>query len=247
MCFNSPVNPQISFKGLRSRASENPHGWGIAFYPDQAAQVIKEPLKGNESQLSDFLENYPFLRSKIFLAHVRHSSLGGIAYRNTHPFNRELQGLEYVYAHNGTLNDYKDLELGRFYPLGDTDSEYVFCHILKCIEDEKFVKWDNTTFEWLEQLFIKINNYGPFNCFLSDGKHLFVYRDKEGARKLYYIHRKSPYTGLKLKDRDFRIELKEKKKDEVGYVIATNALTEEDWHVVTPGKLMVFTNGELIF
>ncbi|MDP3065389.1 MAG: class II glutamine amidotransferase [Methanobacteriaceae archaeon] len=247
ICFANRVNPKISFRRLCSRASENPHGWGLALYPDQAAMVIKEPLKGSESQLSDFLEKYPLLRSRIFLAHVRNSSQGGVAYRNTHPFTRELQGREYVFAHNGTLTDYQDLELGRFQTLGDTDSEYIFCYLLKRIEEQKIDLMDFDNFSWLKNIFRDINCYGPFNCFLSDGENLFTYRDQDGARKLHYLLRKTPYTDLKLKDDDFKIEIREKKKDDVGYLVATNPLTDEDWQPLKPGELLVFRRGELIF
>jgi len=44
MSFNLPVRPNISFRGFRHRGESNPHGWGIAFYPDESAQIIKEPI-----------------------------------------------------------------------------------------------------------------------------------------------------------------------------------------------------------
>ena len=45
MSFNLPVTPNISFKAFRSRSERNPDGWGIAFYPDESVQIIKEPTK----------------------------------------------------------------------------------------------------------------------------------------------------------------------------------------------------------
>jgi len=38
MSFNLPVRPSISFRGFRHRGEENPDGWGIAFYPDEAGR-----------------------------------------------------------------------------------------------------------------------------------------------------------------------------------------------------------------
>ncbi|NLA46971.1 MAG: hypothetical protein GX866_05445 [Firmicutes bacterium] len=45
------VQPNFSFRGFVHRGSDNPHGWGIAYYPDCefAAQIIQEPLQSNYS------------------------------------------------------------------------------------------------------------------------------------------------------------------------------------------------------
>ena len=92
LCFNQAVRPNLSFKGFRIRSETNPDGWGIAFYPDTFAQIIKEPLEAEESLLSEFIENYPKIKSKIFISHVRLNSVSKPAFMNTHPFKRELGG-----------------------------------------------------------------------------------------------------------------------------------------------------------
>jgi predicted glutamine amidotransferase len=35
-----------------------------------------------------------------------------------------------VFAHNGTVRSARDLPLGRFRPIGSTDSEHAFCAML---------------------------------------------------------------------------------------------------------------------
>jgi glutamine amidotransferase len=59
MSFNQPVRPNFSFRGFRQRGKENKDGWGIAFYPDRAAQIFKEPKRAHESPLSEFISDYP--------------------------------------------------------------------------------------------------------------------------------------------------------------------------------------------
>ncbi len=144
MSFNVPIRPRFTFSGFCRRGKNNPDGWGLAFYPDKgnASLVIKEPGTASQSKLSGFLCDYELVKSRIFVAHVRRSSQGGVSYRNTHPFSRELQGREYVFAHNGTLKEYKNsLNLGRFQPLGQTDSEYAFCYLLAQLEIKSIHKW----------------------------------------------------------------------------------------------------------
>jgi len=251
MSFNLPVRPSISFRGFRYRGEINPDGWGIAFYPDEAAQIIKESVKATESRLSKFLQECKGLKSKIFIAHVRRSTTGSKIYKDTHPFSRELNGKEYVFAHNGTLEKgYKDLKLGRFKPIGktDTDSEYAFCHLLACIEEKNLTCWMEEDFYWLSQRLEEINRYGTFNCIFSDGEHLFCYHDRGGYRGLCFVRRESPYGEIKLIDEDWKINLAEEKRPEqTGYIIATRKLTDEVWQDFKPGELVVFKDGKMIY
>ena len=248
MSFNLPVRPSISFRGFRYRGESNPHGWGIAFYQDESAQVVKEPVKVGKSSLSKFLQDYQEVKSKIFIAHVRYTSVGSKSHKNTHPFYRELNGKEYVFAHNGTLRNYEGLELRRFKPIGETDSEYVFCYLLSCIQKQGINRWKSEYFEWLATKLKEINEYGTFNCIFSDGTLLFCYYDKNGYNGLCFVHRKPPYGQVMLLDEDWRINLAEEKRPEqTGYIIATRRLTNESWRNFKFGELIVFRNGKMIY
>ena len=121
--FNEKLNINYSFRGFRSRGEGNPHGWGLAWYPDSGVQIMKEPVKAGRSQLADFLQQYSKVRSKTFIGHVRRVSVGGINYRNTHPFSRENYGRDYSFAHNGTFGN---LTLSAFYnPASTSSSSFV--------------------------------------------------------------------------------------------------------------------------
>jgi len=249
MSFNQPVRPNISFRGFRQRGKHNPDGWGLAFYPDDSAQIFKEPLKANESKLSNFLQSYQKIESKIFIGHVRFASRRGLSHKNTHPFSRELNGKEYVFAHNGTIENLEKLPLERFKPVGETDSEHVFCYLLNCIEKylgNRTNLSQKDDFDWLKQKLEEINEYGTFNCIFSDGNYLFCYHDKNGYNGLYFVERKPPYGKIRLKDEDWEINLAEEKNPEQkGFIIATKPLTDEKWERFNPGELIVFESGEI--
>lgn len=248
MSFNLPVRPTFSFTGFRHRGKSNPDGWGLAFYHDESAQIIKEPIKAGRSELSRFLKNYPNVKSKTFIAHVRLASSGKKSHRNTHPFSRELNANEYVFAHNGTLRKYRRLELGRFKPIGETDSEHVFCHLLNCIEEKDIAQWTKEDFEWLSEKLNEINDYGTFNCILSDGELLFCYYDKDCYNGLCFIHRKPPYGKIRLVDEDWDINLtQEKDPAQTGFIIATRILTDEPWEDFKGGELIVCKDGKLVY
>jgi len=245
--FNYPISPSLSFRGLRKRGDSNPHGWGLAFYPDKSCQVIKEPLKVESSYLSQFIQNYPQIKSNIFIAHVRYSNVSEISYKNTHPFLRELNGTEFVFAHNRTLSDYEeDFETYHFKPVGETDSEAVFCHLLNRIKDENIEFRDKDDFNWLLGELRVINDYGSFNSIFSNGKHLFCYHDEDCHKGLSYLLRRAPYGPVSLKDENYGINLAEEKTPyQRGYIIATRPLTNEEWNNFESGELMVIKNGEV--
>lgn len=250
LSFNQPVRPSLSFRAFRHRGRNNPHGWGIAYYPDESVQVIKEPIEAGRSQLSEFIKNYPKIKSKIIIAHVRYTSGTSITHKNTHPFQRELNGKEFVFAHNGTLDNYKDLKTGRFKPVGETDSEYAFCHILNSMEEQNInVKdWRIEDFKWLHTKLKEINNYGRFNCLFSDGEYLFCYYDKDGYNGLCFVQRIAPFTTVRLVDEDFEINLAEEKEHtQKGFIVATRRLTDERWENFSPGELIVFRDGDMVF
>lgn len=249
MSFNKPVRPALTFRGFRQRSNYNPDGWGIAFYPDEAVQVIKEPIKGNQSILSKFVRDYPLIESQQIIAHVRVTSCGAVTYKNTHPFHRECAGRDYVFAHNGTLNDFRrNLALAEFLPIGQTDSEHAFCHLLSAISQRQITVWNREEFDWLWQKFKTINQLGKFNCLMSDGQLLFCYHDQNCYNGLSLLERCSPFGAVRLLDEDYEIDLEESKDPEQrGYIIASHPLTNENWQRFRGGELKVFNNGSLIY
>jgi glutamine amidotransferase len=246
--FNKPVRFRVSFKAFRRLGEYNPDGWGVAFYPDESAAVFKEPLKAGASELASFLERYEGLKSKIFVAHVRRASRGSVSYKNTLPFCRELFGRMYLFAHNGTLAGFERLELGVFKPVGETDSEHAFCHLLHRIQQRGVVEWRREDFDWLAGVLREINGYGRFNCIFSDGEHLFCYFDESGYNGMVFLRREPPYGKVRLADEDWEIDLSgEKGPGERGYIVATKKLTNERWRELVPGELIVFKDGKMVY
>lgn len=247
--FNQPVNSRVSFKGFIRRGDSNPHGWGVAYYPsdDYSAQIIKEPVMAGSSSHARFLNSEVNVRSKIFISHVRYSSVGERIHSNTHPFCRAYNGRNIVFVHNGTLHGYKTaLASSTYTPIGETDSEYAFCYFLQEASQSSGFTSDN--FSHIESILKEINNYGNFNCLFSDGEYLFCYRDKNGYNGLCYVKREPPYSEISLADEDYTIDLGAKKDpSEQGYIIASKPLTSEEWIDLPTGALTVFKGNEIVY
>ncbi|MFX0134522.1 MAG: class II glutamine amidotransferase [Candidatus Hodarchaeota archaeon] len=181
------IYPNIYLE-FRSHSVVHKDGWGIAFYEPRTFNVIKEAKPAYQSSLSKFMAEY--VKSHLIIAHIRKASHGKVNLRNTHPFQRELFGKSWVFAHNGTVFERPELrnfKLLRYFPIGTTDSELAFCYILDRLKEKGY----KLPFEQKSNLIIdsiKAIDMGAFgfNFLMSDSVNLYVYRGKHGPT-LHYI------------------------------------------------------------
>lgn len=247
LSFARPISADFSIREFASRGAENADGWGLAWYPDLAVAVVKEPVRWGQTSYTNFLETYPGLRSSIYIAHVRRLTVGEPTYANTHPFARELNGHDYCFAHNGTLRGrIWELPLGRYRPVGRTDSEHAFCHLLEAIAQRGRLAAVED-WPWLHAELARLNELGPLNCLLSDGQRLFCYHDQAGYKGLTFrkVHLRDGQTR-RFADGDWKIDLAEDAINH-GFVVATHALSSRGWQRFLPGELIVLESGVVAF
>lgn len=242
---NKPVSINFTWRGFLARCRVHGDGWGVAFYPDgKSVSLIKEPNPSVESPVASFLKMSNIVRSRIVISHVRWASKGEVAYRNTHPFVRELFGREWTFAHNGTVIG--NIANPRFYePVGETDSERSFCIILDRLRDLGRNASIHEKARCIENIAREFSDYSQgFNFLMSDGEYLYAFWS--GYSSLYYTIRTPPHTG-KVRlfgDEDFEVNLSNlKAEDEVAAIIATRELTSEKWIIFPQRKLMIFKDG----
>jgi glutamine amidotransferase len=257
LSFNVPITAKISLDIFQQRGDANPDGWGLAFYQNHRLQIIKEAQSASNSNLYDFMEKYT--HSKTIISHVRRSTRGVPSYLNTHPFYRRLQigsiDSEFAFAHNGTLTQVEKLRFKKYQPLGETDSERAFCHILEVLSERETTTWTEHDFKVAEASLQEINDRkNTMNCIFSDGSHLFCYSDENDYNNgLRFTRQIAPFGSIELvdhKDRLGSVELRSEipsALDQSGYLISTRILTSEDWTEFTEGELIVFKDGQIIY
>jgi predicted glutamine amidotransferase len=245
---NVPTDIVFSFAGLASRGGKaGPHsdGWGLALYDGRIARTFLEPYAASSSPLATFVREHP-IKTLLAVAHVRRKTRGGLGVANTHPFVRELWGRHFVFAHNGTVKKVKKLKLGRFKPIGETDSEHAFCALLGALEHE-FKDYPRSQSDYAAAVAAyagKIGKDGTFNMLLGDGRQLFA----RCSTKLHYIVRQSPFKRATLVDEDLSVDFAAvtTPNDRVA-VVATMPLTrDETWTVGVPNTMWVFKGGKLV-
>jgi glutamine amidotransferase len=245
MNCNVPTDICFSFAGFHRRGGSTDHhadGWGIAFFEGRGARVFIDSKPAVESPIAELVRNYP-IRSMNVIAHIRKATRGVVALENTHPFVRELWGRYWIFAHNGTLENFSPKLEGYYRPVGTTDSERAFCYILERLR-ARYVHEEPTLrecFETLTELTHELAQHGRFNYLLSNGEYLVAHC----YDNLSYVLRHAPFAQAHLIDQDVTVDFNAltTPEDKVA-VIATTPLTDnEQWTGMQPRQLIAFEHG----
>jgi predicted glutamine amidotransferase len=247
MNCNIPTDICFSFTGFQARGGGtdvHKDGWGIAFFEGRGVRQFLDSQASIHSPIAELVRNYP-IKSKNVISHIRKATQGLISLENTHPFARELWGYYWIFAHNGNITGFKPELDGNFRPVGQTDSEFVFCWMLQELQREFKDQPPSQTklFDFIRDLTLQAGSKGEFNFLLSNGEMLLAH----GSTKLSYIIRQAPFQQARLKDQEVTVDFSAltTERDRVA-VIATVPLTDnESWEIVEPGTLLLFNDGSV--
>lgn len=231
--------------------SLNRDGWGIASYQGHDARIVKEPVPAATSEVVRFIEKSERW-STCVLYHLRHATVGAIAYENTQPFARELGGRAQVFCHNGDLSEGAArlaAGLGRFRPLGETDSELAFCLLLARLE----ALWLASSgppelarrLEIVAATASELRAYGPANFLYSDGDAVFVHSHWRPTSGLG----SPPMAGLHVLDdaRDCQTATVSVRSSTGRLFMAASVpLSDEGWRAMEQGELLAVRGGRVL-
>jgi glutamine amidotransferase len=161
--------------------ADNADGWGLAYMEQGDARVFRDIDAAAESPYLRFVAAREF-HSEIVISHIRRATQGAVALRNTQPFARELGGRIHLFAHNGDLHGLDGqpgLQLARYLPIGETDSERAFCVLLgrlsKLWSRPGTVPDLDERTRVVSELAREIRSLGPANFAYTDGDAVFLH------------------------------------------------------------------------
>lgn len=270
-----PTDFTFSLKGFCQRGGgtdKHSHGFGAAIYEGKSIRLFHDTLPACQSPIATLMQNYP-IRTFNMMAHIRYATQGCVSLENVHPFSRELYGIQWTFCHNGDVPMFKQQQesdtaafplLGNtkpgdqvYHPVGDTDSEAVFCAILNALRSEfpDGIPTLPVLHEFLQNICQEITHCHPetiFNFLLGCGQYTMFAYSWPGARSgstvwngLYYLIREPPFSTASLLDVDYTIDFSTvtTPSDRVA-VITTKPLTEEPgWKEFKKGELIMFSKG----
>jgi glutamine amidotransferase len=184
-----------------------------------------------------------------------------------------MWGIQWTFCHNGDVPLFKgvrseklpwlgvdgeEVQEERIYnPVGDTDSERMFCSILNALK-AKFHTLPSlpVLHEYLRQLLQQIVDYDPdrtiLNCLLGCGQYVQFAYSWPGKRPgsnvwngLHYVVREPPFKRATLCDCDYEVDFSQlADNDSRVAVITTKPLTiNEEWVEFEKGQLILFDAG----
>ena len=258
MSSRYPANISFSLDEFaRHGGASAPHkdGWGIAFYDGRDLRRIREPDSAARSPCIEFIKSHKY-PSNMVISHLRMATSGPVCLRNTQPFSREMGGRMHLFAHNGDLPNIhtrQDLPLSIHRPIGDTDSELAFCHLMHLLRG---IWLDEVPPDLSDRYLVlttfasRIRSLGSANFIYSDGEYLFVHGDKrsqpgrEGFHPpgLHWICR----TCIPGKRRRHisGITLTFGSGEQKVALAASVPLTDERWNPLSEGEFRIFKAGE---
>jgi glutamine amidotransferase len=251
LAMSSRLPATVNFSLLefaRHGGETGPHqdGWGIAYAMARDFRIIKEPLAAADSDCVRYIQAHAFA-SRLVISHIRRASLPKVlSFENTHPFDRELFGRRFVFAHNGHLPGIERLATQaprRFLPLGETDSEQAFCLILNRLAERSVGRAGyepRRLLEILRELSPRLLALGRCNFLLADGERLFAH----GDNALHSVTRHCDGERQTVESDILRMRM-EHGSPQAASLVATVPLTaDERWRPFARGELRVFAAGE---
>ena len=174
---------------LKTMGEGHGDGWGIAGYLGdwtvhfgRSSGNAAEEMEAYEKAVSKAVAS----KSKIVIAHMRSASEGAINVENAHPFIHK----EWIFCHNGTIEDARKLELAGYIYQGGTDSERFFKYMIESLGNRPVNEYPAL----IKDAAARIKNTckcTSLTFLLSNGKSLIGFRDfseDEDYYTLYYAH-----------------------------------------------------------
>lgn len=208
-----------------SHGVDHPHGWGMAFFYDNAVSLEKQPEATFKSVYLKQRLHAPIEVDKM-IAHIRLATRGSMEYENTHPFvRRDNYGRTWTLAHNGTIFDSQVLSPFVHEQQGQTDSERILCyliHTVDALQEKKGAPLSKEErFQCIDQIVCEIAPENKLNLLIFDGEFLYVHTNYKDSLHIW--------------------------KQEDGVMISTRPLDKNAWEPVPMNILQIYENGRLVY
>ncbi len=166
-----------------SHPYNNPDGWALGFYMPESSE-IEDIMRSadaavDDDDFDDFQDIIEGAGAHLVVGHVRNASSGSTSIPDPHPFIWHENGIDYCFAHNGTLTSGAVTFLTNLLV-------YPFNQLQTNVDSEVFFRWvmqniSNNDWNVLDGLHdaldaISTQNWNK-NFVLSDGVDIYAYRN----------------------------------------------------------------------
>lgn len=257
------------------QSDKHSDGWGMGIYEGRGLRTFVDTLPAAESPLAEMIGHYP-IKTLNMIAHIRYATQGSKDdLANVHPFQRELWGIQFSFCHNGDVQKFGSGVLDHpllgktaseygfgcgktFHPVGDTDSESLFCAILNALRAEygdsppTLPQLYKTIQSLCEEIIEGEEDSAILNFLMGCGEFTMLAYSWPGSRPgsavwngLFYTIRQPPFTTAELTDMDYKVDFSTvtTDQDRVAVITTKPLTTNETWIEMKKGELLMFDKG----
>ena len=143
-------------------------------------------------------------------------------------------------------------------PIGETDSEKAFCHILNSLESARVelgipILETNRIADYISRISLELRELGPFNFILSNGAEVFAHghirTQKNGELRdpgLYVLSRNCTYAKDMESISGLSFSYKDSELQQNVILVASVPLTNEPWVPLAKGEIVQIKDGVII-
>ena len=228
------------------------NGWGIGFYQDGVAYMVKKT--GTFYEDARILNVIDKISTNAVITHFRSATIGEIKESNTHPFRHGV----WLFAHDGTITHFRKVKSNILQKLpesfkqkigGNTDSEYCFNLFLSKLKGKGYLKKGDISIQkaidalketsqslstWQNE--INSKDISTFNFLTTNGRYMLLVRKGD---PIYYLKKSWSGTPCSFTIANIKIEI----NDDIGdfVIISSEKISnDEEWTRIENNSIVGF-------
>ncbi len=179
---------ELSTKGVIKPVMQpgHPDGWGLAGYLGNWSTYFgrsEKSLAVDSANYNSAIKKAILSETKFLITHIRKASKGSALIENTHPFIHD----EWIFAHNGTIFNSKNLVANDYKYEGETDSDRFFIFLIKKLSQKPMNNYIAIIKDALDEV-KSLCQYTSLTFILTNGRCLIGYRDFTESENYYTLY-----------------------------------------------------------
>lgn len=249
--FDCPTSPYLS---LEEGTQQKTDGWGFGWYYDEglASSTIRGTGSMGPKALAEMLHKDVDFRATVFTFKLRGINRS-YTYDDTQPISRSYGGRDWLFLHNGEIDKHKlvamDDERAVFLkPVGRSDSEAAFCHLLGLVSQAKASSISDIRGKTWLSWFKELDSLGWGNYVITDGSAILVYRSQNSEQNVYLSAFKPPHPSLTWNSKQIDINLSDvTDSNRTMLMVTTEKTSPGDFQSMEKGQLIIAKRGAVFW
>lgn len=248
------ATPSIKFNLPEHLHGRHSFGWGLGWYPGgrQSAMVAKDPAARGKQVLADAFTDWSSFRSTVFFCKVLGADKN-YTHTESQPFSRSFAGRDWLFMHNGDLDK---AELDKLHgkarrvlePLGKTDSELAFCHLLSRVREGDARRLSDVAPEALLAWLQSLDALGSADMCLSDGLSVACFHGTQSPKQLYYSRIQPPDNQGAQQSPAVQVSISDPRDTyRTALMFSTADFSTGVWQPMQPGQLIIARRGSIVW